>query len=333
MQIIQAAVIGIHGIGQLHGETMAQTGRIKVCAICDIDEQLRGLAQEKFPEAQFYNSSQEMYRNEQLDLVTSATPHNVHAPLAIEALQAGVNVIVEKPMATSYSDARAMIKTAAENERFVTVFHNRRWDGWFLAAKTVINDGLLGHLCEINIAINQRFGPATWRGYKEKCGGVTFDWGVHLVDYALRLANSPVKAVSGYFYRSPDSRPDGNEDHGAIRIYFESGAIANMTISSLSQHQPPRYRIIGDKGTLLDEWEWKDEGKLKVFTRLSGGESAVMEVGYRQTAWKHFYDNVAAHILDGAPLLVTAESAAENINVLCTAERSHERGGVPMPLE
>ena len=333
MSILNTAIIGIHGIGQLHGRTMEETGRMQVRAICDANETLRGLAEEKFPAATFYTSAAEMYRKEQLDLAAVVVPHNLHAPIAIEALEAGVHVVVEKPMATTYADARAMIAASRAGGKLLTVFHNRRLDGWFLAAKSAIDDGLLGNLFEINIAINQRFTLDTWRGYKAICGGVTFDWGVHLVDYALRFAGSPVKAVSGYYYRSPESKPEANEDHGSMRIFFASGAIANVSVSSVGFFQPYRYHLIGDKGSLFDEWGWDEKGKLKVHTRLSGGEFVAMEVDYRRSSWKQYYDNIAAHLLDGAPLLVSAESAAENINVLCTAERSFQQGGLPLPLE
>ncbi len=333
MSLIQTGVIGIRGIGQLHGQTMEETGRMQVRAICDTNAALETMAKEKFPEATFYTSAREMYQKEALELVAVVTPHNLHAPIAIEALSAGVNVIVEKPMATKYTDAVAMIEAANANDKFLTVFHNRRLDGWYLAAKSAIDDGLLGNVFEINIAINQYCGPETWRGYKETCGGVAFDWGVHLIDYARGFAGSPVTGVSGYFYRSPKSNPAVNEDHGSLRIYFASGAIANVTVSAVAQQQPLRYRLIGDKGTLEDTWEWGDNGKLKVYTRLSGGERVEAEIGYRHTSWKQYYDNIAAHMLDGAPLLVTGESAAENINILCTAERSYAQGGAPLPLD
>ena len=86
------------------------------------------------------------------------------------------------------------------------------------------------------------------------------------------------------------------------------------------------------KGTLTDEWNWGENDKLKVHSRLGGGEPAVTEVQYQKTVPQKYYDNIADHLTKGTPLLVSAESAAKVINVLCAAGRSSQRGGVPVPL-
>ena len=328
----RCAVIGIGGIGVWHGEMMNATGRLEVVAVCDANEAMRAKAKEKFPNAKFYTSHRQMLAKEHPDLVGVITPHNLHAPLAIDALRHGANVIVEKPMATRYEDSVAMIKAAKAHKRFLTVFHNRRLDGWFLAARSVIEAGLLGELVELNAAINYRPSPATWRGYKAASGGLLFDWGAHLVDYLLHLSGSEVKAVSGFYFRSKTTNPKYCEDHGTLRMHFKSGAIGNVSISGADRSQPLRYRLVGMQGTLTDEWNWGENDKLKVYTRLGGGEPAVMEVQYQKTVPQKFYDNIADHLTKGTRLLVSAESAATVINVLCAAERSSKRGGVPVPL-
>jgi len=333
MALKKGAVIGIGGIGIWHGQMMRDTKRVDVCALCDARPAMQERAKEHFPEATFYTSVEEMFAAEQIDLVALAIPHNLHAPVAITALNAGANVVVEKPMATRYADCLAMIAAAKANKRFLTVFHNRRLDGWYLAAKSVIDDGLLGNLVEMQSGINYRCGPETWRGFKEAGGGIMYDWGAHLVDYLLHFAGSDVQSVSGSFYRAPDADPALNEDHGSVRINFASGATGVVTISAIDHSSPLRYKLVGDKGTLTDEWQWTDTDKLKVFTRLSGGEQTVMEVTYRKTVPQRYYDNVVDSLYEGTQPRVTPESAAKIINIFNTAERSFAEGGVPLPLE
>ena len=332
MALKRGAVIGIGGIGIWHGQMMRDTKRVEVCALCDAKIGMHARAMEHFPDAKFYTSVDEMFAAEQIDLVAIATPHNLHAPIAITALNAGANVVVEKPMATKYADCLAMIAAAKANARFLTVFHNRRLDGWYLAAKSVIDDGLLGNLVELQSGINYRCGPETWRGFKEAGGGIMYDWGAHLVDYVLHFTGSEVVSVSGYFYRAPDANPAYNEDHGSVRINFASGATAVITISAVDHSSPLRYKLVGDKGTLTDEWQWSDTDKLKVFTRLSGGEQAVMEVTYRKTVTQKYYDDVVDCLYTGAQPQVTPESAAKIIDIFNTAERSYAEGGKPLPL-
>ncbi len=332
MDPIRSAVIGIGGIGKWHAAMQRDTGRMKVTALCDSNESLKDWAQEEFPEAKFYAGYEEMFAQEKLGLVSIVTPHNLHAPMTIQALDAGINVVTEKPMATTYEDARAMLAAAERNQRFVTVFHNRRLDPWFLAAKAVLDEGLLGRLIEINIGINYGPGPQTWRGYKEPSGGLMFDWGAHLVDYCLHFDPSEVKAVAGSLYRSPDTPADRVEDHAVVHVHFASGVEAHITSSGKATIQPDRYRLVGERGTLLDKWEWDEKSKLKVQTRLGSGDPAEIQVAYRKTDTQDFYNNLADQLCDHKPLMVSGESAAKVINVLCTAERSAAQGGVPLPL-
>jgi scyllo-inositol 2-dehydrogenase (NADP+) len=332
MDTIRAAIVGFNNMGKEHARVMHESKRFTIAAICDINEKARETATANCPEAAFYTTTGAMLTKEKLDLLVAVVPHNVHVAVATEALSAGVNVIVEKPMATRYSDAQAIISAARKANRFATVFHNRRWDPWFMAARSVINDGLLGTVAQLDIAINYRPSLATWRGYKEASGGLMFDWGAHFVDWALNLVNSRPKAVSGFNYRKAGSDPLANEDHCTVRVYFENGGIANATVSGLDQSTPLRYRIVGEKATLTDEWIWED-GKAKVFSRLSSGEKATTEVAYGKAANKGFYENLVSHMTEGTPLAVSAESGAQVINVLCTAERSSNAGGAPLPLE
>ncbi len=328
----RAAVIGIGGIGVWHGTMIRDTNRIELAAVCDVNPAMKARAEEHLKGVPFYGTVQELLANEPLDVASVVVPHYLHKEIGVQLLDAGINVVVEKPMATNYADCRAMIEAAKRNNRFCTVFHNRRLDPWYLAAQSVIDDGLIGDPVEINVAINFSPTAATWRGYKAKSGGILYDWGAHLVDYALHLARSEVKAVSGYFYNSAGRDPELNEEHGSVRIYFTSGSIANITVSGVGQAPPHRYYITGTKGGLTDEWHHGDDGKLKVYSKLSGGEAVSMEVNYRKASWQGFYDNIADCLCEGKPLMVSAESAAKVIDVFSTAEKSWAAGGTPLPL-
>ena len=92
MKKLQCAVIGIGGIGKWHGQMMQNTGQMKVAAVCDANEKMRAVAKEEFPSATFYTSAEEMLKQEKLELVGVITPHHLHAPIAIAALNAGANV-------------------------------------------------------------------------------------------------------------------------------------------------------------------------------------------------------------------------------------------------
>jgi len=309
------------------------TERFDVVALCDANEDLRSWAGEEWPGVTFYTDVDEMLKGEALDLVSVVTPHDLHAPIAIKVLEAGANVVVEKPMATTYEDASAMVDAAERAGKFVSVFHNRRLDPWFLAAKSVIDDGLLGRLVEMNTGINYAPKPPRWRAFKKPSGGLQFDWGAHLVDYLLSFAgDDEVETVSGELFRLPETPDDRVEDHAVVHIRFRSGLVGHVTSSALATINPDRYRIVGDKGTLIDHWEWGQEGRVRVDIRLATGAVGEMHVPYPKSNAQAFYDNIAAHMAGAAELLVTGPSAAKVINVLCTSERSAKQGGAPLPL-
>ncbi len=330
--MFKSAVIGIGGIGKWHAAMQRDTQAMTVSALCDTNPAHQKWAAETFPDARFYASPAEMFAKEQLDLVSIITPHNLHAPLAVEALGKGINVVVEKPMATSYAHACAMVEAARANKRFVSVFHNRRLDPWFLAAKKAIDAGLIGRIIEVNIAVNYGPGPNTWRGFTEPSGGLQFDWGAHLVDYALHFVDSEVRDVAASVWRSPGKPEDQVDDHAVTHIYFKSGVVAHITSRGKAFTEPQRYHIVGDKGTLTDTWVWGDSGAVKVFTRAEGFPAEVSIPYVKAQPQDYYYNNIAAHLADGTPLLVTGESAARVINVLCAATRSAVNGNVPQPL-
>ncbi len=264
MSRIRGAVIGIGGIGKEHARMQLASGRIDLVALCDANPAARGIAEKEFLGVGFYCDIAQMLAQATPDLVSIATPHVLHAPQAISCLAAGAMVVVEKPMATTFEDAQAMIKASRTYGRPLTVYHNRRLDPWQLAAKAAVDDGLLGTLFEINIGIGGANRDTTWRADKIASGGVLFDWGAHLVDYALILASSEVVAVSGWLYRRAGSLPTSNEDHGSISIRFASGARANITVSNLVYDGLNRYHLLGEKASLSDTRHWSDDGKLRL---------------------------------------------------------------------
>ena len=107
---------------------------------------------------------EEILADEAVDLVVLATPNDLHAPQAIRAMEAGKHVVTDKPMCLSLREADAMIAASRENDRLLSVFQNRRWDGDFLTVKQVLDEGLLGAPFLIEMFWGQYGVPRGWRG-------------------------------------------------------------------------------------------------------------------------------------------------------------------------
>lgn len=128
-----------------------------------------------------------------IDLVVVATPNASHAAIARAALEAGRHVVVDKPLAPTLAEARALFATAERAGRLLTVFHNRRHDTDFGAVRAAIESGLVGEVAQFESRFD-RFRPAVrdrWRERAVPGGGIWFDLGPHLVDQALLLFGMP----------------------------------------------------------------------------------------------------------------------------------------------
>jgi predicted dehydrogenase len=151
-------------------------------------------ARAAWPGAQPLASLDEALADPAIDLVVLATPNALHAPQALAALQAGQGVVIDKPFALSLAEAETVAAVASEHGRFLSVFHNRRWDADFLALRGAIDTGSLGAVVTFESHFD-RFRPEVrdrWRERDEPGGGVWNDLGPHLIDQALVLFGRPL---------------------------------------------------------------------------------------------------------------------------------------------
>jgi scyllo-inositol 2-dehydrogenase (NADP+) len=134
-QPARVALIGYGPGGAVfHAPYIAATPGLKLAAIVTANPQRRAQAKHEFPGTALLRSPDEIWVTAgDFDLVVVATPNVSHVPLALDALEAGLAVVVDKPLAPSVAEARRLVAAAQEHELLLTVFHNRRWDGDFLA--------------------------------------------------------------------------------------------------------------------------------------------------------------------------------------------------------
>ena len=327
---LKAGVIGYgksFKMGKHHLESMRDAAGFEIVAVCDLVEARLEEARVEFPGIQTYRSSARMLSKSGVDLVTVITEHNAHAKLALECLKAGHHVITEKPFCISIKEADAMIAAAKKNRRMLSVFHNRRWDGDYMAIKDTIARGLIGDVFQIEVAMGGYNHPSYWwRSDKRISGGAFYDWGAHVVDWTLGLVPAKVVEVCGHFQFKRTWHDVTNEDHCSTVVRFSNGCSAHIELSHLAAIGKPRWRILGTLGAILD----KNDGKFEVVS-YKDGPCLKSEVAYFKSDWHGYYRNVADRLLLGEPLAVTPESARRVIALIETSEKS-SRAGKAMPL-
>lgn len=329
---IKVAVIGYGGafnMGRQHLNEMKAAG-MTPAAVVEIDPTRLEVAKSDFPGIATYGSVDELLANSPVDLVTVITPHNTHATLGLKIAAAGRHVVLEKPMALTTDECDAMIAAGRQQGVVVSTYHNRHWDGWILRAVELFKAGVLGDIVRIELRSGSHARPGEWwRSSRSISGGILYDWGVHLLEYSLQLITSPATEVSGYAWdgywaSQPGFRwaHDANEDEAQAVVRFASGQRLNLTITHLDA-APERglMKIVGTKATHLIEWN-----SAETFTSHGDGRVVTERAPTPRNEGHRFYENIAAHLTQGVPLVITAEWARRPIHLLDLAARSSKEG-------
>lgn len=253
------AVIGYGGMGGWHINQMLEkfSDRAEVLGIYDISPDAAERARKKGIHA--YSSREELLANERIDLVTIATPNDVHKEIAIDALNAGKNVISEKPVTLSVPDYEEMVAAAKKNNRLFTTHQNRRWDEDYLIVRKLIDDNTLGRVFRIEHRVQGSRGvPGDWRNQKEHGGGMVLDWGIHLLDQVLQMTY-PHKLVSVYnelTYITNENCDDGFR----ATLVFDDGLSFYVEVTTSNFIELPLWYVLGENGSaVINNWNYDGE--------------------------------------------------------------------------
>lgn len=167
----------------------------EIVAGCDWDPARREAAAKKLPGRPVYEKGEELLKDPNVELVSVATRSPDHVKHAIQAVEAGKMVMVEKPMACRIEDALELQKVADANPGRVFVRHNRRFEAAFSHIREIIRSGKLGHIFEIKLCRHNYQWRADWQTILDCGGGQLLNWGPHLVDHALQFLECPVKEL------------------------------------------------------------------------------------------------------------------------------------------
>lgn len=253
------AVIGYGGMGGWHINQMLEKfgDRAQVLGIYDINPEAAARAEKNGIHA--YSSREELLADERIDLVTIATPNDVHKEIAIDALNAGKNVISEKPVTLSVPDYEEMVAAAKKNGRLFTTHQNRRWDEDYLIVRKLIEENTLGKVFRIEHRVQGSRGvPGDWRNQKEHGGGMVLDWGIHLLDQVLQMTY-PHKLVSVYnelTYVTNENCDDGFR----ATLIFDNGLSFYVEVTTSNFIELPLWYVLGENGSaVINNWQYEGE--------------------------------------------------------------------------
>ena len=249
---IRVALLGYGLAGAVfHAPLIAAVDGLALAAIVTQSEQRRSRARREHPGAALLGSAEEVWeRAGEVDLVVVASPNRFHVSLGRAAVAASRAVVVDKPLAASADEARALVRDARERGVLLTVFQNRRWDGDFLTVRQLLEADELGTVARFESRF-ERWRPQLsggWResGEPEDAGGLLYDLGSHLIDQALQLFGPAVELYAELDARRAGARTD---DDTFVALTHESGVRSHLWMSAIAAQQGPRFRILGSAGS------------------------------------------------------------------------------------
>lgn len=249
------AVIGYGGQGAWHCKQILNSDVARLVGIYDIKESRCQVAAENG--IHVYGSAQELLADEQVEAVVVATPNDSHKQLVIDALNAGKNVICEKPVEMSVEAFDSMCEAAKANHKLFTVHQNRRWDVDYLAIKQIVESKEIGDVIRIESRIQGSRGiPSDWRCTKAQGGGMLLDWGVHLIDQLLQIFAE--EEITGVHCDMTNITGTEVDDGIRLTIYFASGKTAYVEVGTYNFLALPRFYMQCSQGTaLISDWTKK----------------------------------------------------------------------------
>ena len=227
----KVALVGCGSISQNHLAALKEIPYVKVVALCDkIPERALAMRERFVPEARIYESFDELLKSEKLDAIHIATPHFLHAPMAIAALERNINVFLEKPMCISREEISALIEAEKRSSARVCVsFQNRFLDIYRLAKKYAEADGVKSAYGTVIWERNEQYYLGTdWRGRKAtEGGGVLINQAIHTLDMLTFILGKPKYIWATTANHHLKEKIDV-EDSAEGLIEFENGKTANF---------------------------------------------------------------------------------------------------------
>ncbi len=328
-------LVGYGAFGRLHAQCIDRVADATLSAICARSDEAAARARADFPNITVYRDYRDLVADAGIDVVDVVTPNDTHAEIGEAALEAGKDLLLEKPMANTVEDCDLLIAAARRSGRLINVGHELRLSTQWGTIKRLIDDGAIGRPAYANLSLFRhpyRPGARGWRHDPRRVGSWILEEPVHFYDLIMwyfEACGDPeaVRAMGSSSGRAASGQP-GMDDNFSSVLTFPGGRYATITQTLAGFEHHTLLEIMGDDGALRSWWSGGDARALQpsfelkvmargahepeVFELASSGEIFELEEEIRQTV-------VAFR---ERRTLVSGEDARKRIAVCLAAERS-----------
>ena len=343
MSVINTAVIGFGLAGSVfHAPIINCLEEFNLKTIYTTNSERRASIKGLYPKTAVASDLDEIFRDEDLQLIVVAALNSHHYELAEKAILAGKNVVVDKPFTISSNDADKLIELAQKKNVVLSVFQNRRWDGDFRTLKKVVESGTLGRLVEFESHFDQfrNFPKGNWREDDAPGSGLLYDLGPHLIDQAITLFGLPSAVTADLRIQRKCAKTTDNFE---LILHYNELKVT-LKVGMLVKIPSPRFVLQGENGSFVkygldiqeddlskgftplnkENWGLESEAQYGRISTIVNGINIDGTVESEPGDYREYYRSVYQAIAHGKALAVTPQQAANSIKIIEHAIKSNE---------
>lgn len=324
MATVRFAIIGLGNIGKRHAEHILNQPNAELVAVCDIDSSKKANYS-----APFFTDIETLLSELKADVLCVCTPNYLHEKHSVLALNAGLNVVVEKPMALSVQECDNMIEAASTAGKTIFAVKQNRYNPPVVEVKKLIEAGRLGKIfmVQVNCFWNRGdsyYSESDWRGKKAKDGGCLFTQFSHFVDILYYLNGSVNKSL-GSISNFAHQHNTEFEDTGSFVMNAANNSIVNFnfTTCSYEKNMEGAITIFAENGTLKIGGQYLNTIE---YQQIKGEAIPAINISaknndyglYQGSMSNHdkLIENVVAVLLNGEKIMTTAEEGREVVRII-----------------
>ncbi len=350
MKTIRTAILGQGRSGRnIHAQFLVKIPeKYRIVAVVDPLPDRRERAAADYGCETFADYHELLGRTAEIDLVVNATPSHLHVPITRDLLEAGFNVLCEKPLARYAREVDELIELSRRKKRLFAIYQQSRFAPYFLQVRRVLDSGVLGRVVMVKIAFNGFARRWDWQTLQEMNGGNLLNTGPHPLDQALQLFGTDSMPEVWCKFDRVNTFGDA-EDHVKLLLTGEGRPTIDLEISSCCAYPVYTYQVYGSTGGLtgnMTHIDWKyfkpEEAPEQHLIRepLPGPSYCSEKLTWYEESWDvppedkdlfnsmaaKFYANLYEALTAGAPLAVPPEHVRQQVAVI---EECHRQNPLP----
>lgn len=346
--MLNYGVIGVGPVFQnFQVQGLLQSESLRLYAACDLKEDLLESVKQQYNFAKSYTDYKDLLQDDNVDVVLLNLPQHKHRDISIAAAEAGKNVYVEKPFASTLTDARDIMSACEKNGAKLCVGHQRRFITTERKAKKIIDDGYLGTVYKIRVI------ASWWQDISEEerpwltdfelgGGGPLLRWGVHKTDTMRFLLNQEAVRVFAEWDQFVFNQPHITVEDTLVALYrFDGGIIGELEVGNAQREsgfqRGETIEIWGDKGTL---WYQPSTGEMELYS-VEKETNIVNPDAFMRTCYEpdgkemtRIHDRFVESIENDTPPPITGEDGYRALEMAIGAYQSAQsQEAVHFPVE